>query len=209
MSAGRDVGIGILLEGQIDVEADAFASGLVGAEVGGFHDAGTSAGGDDEAAAAGGNLDGPLGEQVGQAAGVFVVTGHVDGGEGALEVLFLLGGGRFRLAFFSTAVKVLLGGGGSLEAGGAEKDDRVLDLLAAEAGERFLILGQDAEDASVGTAEKRFVLVSQRRGVELVGHWETHVLKSGWPWYRPPALLSELLVFVVVEGFPEADPDIE
>src|SRR5580704_15217312 len=50
---GRDVGIGILLEGQTDVEADAFASGFVGAEVGGFHDAGTSAGGDDEAAAAG------------------------------------------------------------------------------------------------------------------------------------------------------------
>jgi len=30
---GGDVGIGILFEREIDVEADAFASGLVGAEV--------------------------------------------------------------------------------------------------------------------------------------------------------------------------------
>ncbi len=77
---GGDVGIGILLEGQVDVEADALASSFESAEVGGFHDAGTTAGGDDEAAATGGNLDGPLGEKVGQAACVFVVTGHVDGG---------------------------------------------------------------------------------------------------------------------------------
>src|SRR4029077_10127726 len=66
---GRDVGIGILLEWEIDVEADGFASGFVGAEVGGFHDAGASAGGDDEAATAGGNLNRPLGEKVSQAAG--------------------------------------------------------------------------------------------------------------------------------------------
>ena len=57
-----DIGVGILLEGQIDVEADAFASGFVGAEVGGFHDAGTAAGSDDETVAAGGNLDGPFRE---------------------------------------------------------------------------------------------------------------------------------------------------
>jgi hypothetical protein len=56
-----------------------------------------------------------------------------------------------------------------------------LNLFAAKTSERFLILGEDAEDASIGTAEKRFVLVSQRRGVELVGHRKTHVLKSGWP----------------------------
>ncbi len=53
---GRDVGIGILLEWQIDVEADAFASGLVGAQICGFHDARTTSGGDDEAAPAGRDL---------------------------------------------------------------------------------------------------------------------------------------------------------
>src|ERR1035438_9305915 len=70
---GRDVLVGILLEGQIDVEADGFASGLVGTEVGGFHDAGTTAGGDDEAVAAGGNLNGPLGKKKSQASRVLVV----------------------------------------------------------------------------------------------------------------------------------------
>src|SRR5271169_1467983 len=78
---GGDVGIRVLLEREIDVEADAFASGFVGAEVGSFHDSGPSAGGDDKTTTAGGNLNGPFGEKVSQAARVFVVTGHVDSGE--------------------------------------------------------------------------------------------------------------------------------
>ncbi len=139
------------------------------AEVGGFHDAGTTAGSDDEAAAASGNLDGPLGKQVGEAAGIFVVTGHVDGGKGALQILFMLRGWSFGVVFFGGG-QILLGCVASLKAGGAEKDDRILDLFAAKAGERLLIFGQDAENASVGTVEERFVLVGQRRGVELIDH---------------------------------------
>ena len=114
-------------------------------------------------------------KKVGQAARVLVVTGHIDGGDGSLEIGFMLGGGRFR--GFLDCGQVLAGGSGSLETGRAEKDDRVLNLLAAKTGKRFLIFGKDAEDASVGTAQKRFVLVSQRCGVELVGHRKTHVLK--------------------------------
>ena len=49
---GRDVGVRRLLEGQLDVESDGLAAGLVGAAVGGLHDAGAAAGGDDEAALA-------------------------------------------------------------------------------------------------------------------------------------------------------------
>src|SRR5580704_1670139 len=166
---GSDVGVGILFERQTDVEADGLASSFVSAEVGGFHDAGTTAGGDDEAAAAGGNLNGPLGEQVGQVAGVFIVAGHVDGGAGALQIALQLRGGRFRNVFFHDG-EILPGGIGSLEAGRAEKDDRVLDLLAAKARQGFLIFGQDAENASVGTVEERFVPVGKRSGVELIDH---------------------------------------
>ncbi len=166
---GGDVRIGILLEGQIDVEADGFASGFVSAEVGGFHDAGATAGSDDEAATAGGNLGGPLGEEKGEAAGVFVVAGHVDGGAGGFEICLVLGGGGFGFVFFDGS-EVPLCGCASLKAGGAEEDDGVLNLLAAKAGERFLILSEYAQDASVGTAEEGFVLVGQGRGVEFVGH---------------------------------------
>jgi hypothetical protein len=35
-------------------------------------------------------------------------------------------------------------------------------LLAPEAYERFLVLGEDAEDASIGTVEEGFVLIRQR-----------------------------------------------
>ena len=53
----RDVGIRVLFEGQIDVEADGFPARLLGSQVGGFHDAGAASGGHDEAPAAGWNLD--------------------------------------------------------------------------------------------------------------------------------------------------------
>ena len=87
---GRDVGVGILLEGQIDVETDALASGFVGAKVGGFHDAGAAAGSDDETVAAGGDLDRPFGKKISEAARILVVAGHVDGGAGALEIILML-----------------------------------------------------------------------------------------------------------------------
>jgi len=53
----------------------------------GFHDAGTSAGGDDKAVALGRDLGGPFGQQVGEAARVFIVASHVDGGFGAFMSL--------------------------------------------------------------------------------------------------------------------------
>ena len=165
--------MGYCSKGKIDVEADSFASGFVGAQIGGFHDAGTTAGGDYKTSAARGNLNGPLGQKECQTARVFVVTGHIDGSKGLLQVLFLLWGGRFRVVFFRCR-QILPCGGASLKAGRAEEDDRVLDLLAAKTRQRFLVLRQNAQNASVGTAEEGFVLVGQGRGLKFIGHVETH-----------------------------------
>ena len=74
----------VLLERELNIKSDALASGFVGAEVGGFHDSGTSAGGDHEAVSAGGNLGRPLGQHVRELAGVLVVARHVDSSLGAL-----------------------------------------------------------------------------------------------------------------------------
>jgi hypothetical protein len=53
----------------------------------------------------------------------------------------------------------------AVDAGGAEENDRVLDLLAAEARERLAILGQQAQNSAVGTVEKWFVLIRERSGL--------------------------------------------
>jgi len=166
---GSDVGVWILFERQIDIEPDALSSSFVGAEVGGFHNAGASAGGDDETAAAGGNLNGPFGEQKSEAARVLVVAGHVDGGAGALQIIFVLSRGKFGFVFFRGG-QILFCGVASLKAGGAEKDDGILDLLAAKARERFLVFREDTEYAAVGAVEERFVLVGQMSGFELINH---------------------------------------
>ena len=83
---GRDVRIRILLEGQIDVQADGLASRFMSAQVRGFHDAGAAAGGDDKAMTARRNVRRPFRKQVGEAARVFVVARHVNGSFGALHV---------------------------------------------------------------------------------------------------------------------------
>ena len=58
----------------------------------------------------------------------------------------------------------------SLEAGGAEEDHGVLNLFAAEARQRFLIFGQDAQNAAVGAVEERWVLVGYWRRFQVVSH---------------------------------------
>src|ERR1700687_1698724 len=69
-----DVGIGDLLKGQGDVEADGFAASLPGAPIGGFHDSGTASGGDDEAMALAWQSAGPIGEHVGESASILIVV---------------------------------------------------------------------------------------------------------------------------------------
>jgi len=58
-----------------------------------------------------------------------------------------------------------------VEASGAEEHDGVLDALAAEARERLLVFGKDAQDASVGAVEEARIFVGKRgAGVFVVGH---------------------------------------
>src|ERR1035438_1157603 len=66
----------------------------------------------------------------------------------------------------------------SLKAGGAEEDDGVLYLLAAEARQGFLIFGHDAEDASIRAVEERWIFVRHWRGFEVISHIETRNQKS-------------------------------
>ena len=116
---------------------------------------------------------GPFGQQEGQPARVFVVAGHVDRGLGALHVLGLLRGGNVSAvaADFGQAVRGVVA---AVDAGRAEEDDRVLDLLAAEARERLAVLGQQAQDSAVGTVEKWFVLIREGSGlVFLISHKES------------------------------------
>ena len=60
------------------------------------------------------------------------------------------GGAGWRSRCCRAARSSLAGNVEGTKAGGAEEDDGVLDALAAEAGERLLVLGHDAEDAAVG-----------------------------------------------------------
>ena len=69
-----DVAVGPLLERQADVEADALAAGLVGAAIGGLHDAGPAARADDEAVARFLERQAPFREQVRELARVLVVA---------------------------------------------------------------------------------------------------------------------------------------
>src|SRR5580692_7880137 len=165
----RDVLVRMLLEGELNIEADALASGFVSAQVSGFHDAGASAGGNHEAVAASGNGDRPLRQHVRQFARVFVIASHVHAGVGTLELFVKFSVGLARLVLLDVGQR-LRSGLASLEAGRTEKYDRVLDLFAAKASERFLIFGKHTENAAVGTVEERFVLVGNRRGFQIVVH---------------------------------------
>src|ERR1700676_3630354 len=81
-----DVLVRTLFEGQLNVQAAGLSASLVSTQVGGFHDSGTSAGGNHETAAAGGNLDRPGGQHVSETARVFVVAGHFDDSQGTFQI---------------------------------------------------------------------------------------------------------------------------
>ena len=50
----------------------------------------------------------------------------------------------------------------AVDARRAEKDDGVLNIFLTESPQRVEILGENAERASVGTVEKRLVVVRER-----------------------------------------------
>ena len=119
--------------------------------------------------AASGNLRRPLGQHVGELPGVLVVARHVDSGLGALHILLkFLSRGR-RVIFLKSGQR-LRGSFAALKPRGAEEHDGVLDLLAAEAGQRLLVFGQHAQDASVRAVEKRLVLIGNGSGLQVICH---------------------------------------
>ena len=134
--------------------------------VGRLHNAGASAGGHDETAAPRGDVRRPLGQQMSQAARVLVIARHVNGRFGALHVARLLRCGHAS-AVVAHIVELI---GGRITAGNARRAKKyhgVLNLLAAEARQRFDVFRQQAQDAAVGRGEKRFVVVRQRGGLQL------------------------------------------
>ena len=166
----RDVGVRILFEGEVNVESDSFSAGFMGAEIGRFHDAGAAAGGDNEAVTLGGDLEGPFGEHVGEAARILIVASHVDGGLGAFDFRGALGGGSGVVVRLKAGQKIR-GILATLDAGGTEEDDRVLNLLAAEAREGLAVFGEQAQNSAIRAVEKRFVLIGERRGFQyLISH---------------------------------------
>jgi hypothetical protein len=116
--------------------------------------------------------------------------GHFDGRRGAAQAQFARGSlldviGSSGLLFFGSG----LAGAGifeqlefaarfveGAEASGAEKDDGVLDALAAKASERFRVFREDAENAAIRTVQVGFVLIGQRgpfqRVRQLAGHFQ-------------------------------------
>jgi hypothetical protein len=115
-----------------------------------------------------------------QFARVFIVAGHIHAGLRALHVLLQLRGGSPGSVFFDGR-QIRRCGFASVKARGAEEDDGVLNLLAAETGQRLLILRQDSQDAPVWAVEKAVILVGDRRGLKMVSHkLGTLIENSNW-----------------------------
>jgi hypothetical protein len=54
----------------------------------------------------------------------------------------------------------------AMKAGGAEEDDRVLDLLAAKSGQGLGVLGENAQNPPIGAVEEALVFVGQRSRIQ-------------------------------------------
>ena len=87
VQVGRDVRVGNLLEGQIDVQPDGLAASLECAAVGRFHDARSAAGANHKAVARLADGLGPFRDQEGQLARGLVIARHFEIGLGALQAL--------------------------------------------------------------------------------------------------------------------------
>jgi len=127
---GRDEGVGQLLFGQGDVEADRFRTDVVGTAVGGFHDAGAAAGDDGEIALAV-NLAGTR-HEVREFAGVVVEMGFREDALGAGDGSLLDGaGGVSREVGFGLG-ETALRFGALDDLGAAEDNERAGDAVFGE-----------------------------------------------------------------------------
>ncbi|HEY8997674.1 MAG TPA: hypothetical protein VIM60_07230, partial [Edaphobacter sp.] len=103
----------------------------------------------------------------------------------------------------------------SAETGGAEEDDRILDALAAEARERLLVLGHDAQNAGIGGVEEVRVLIRQRRNLQRLRSFRLCRRRRLRIFFvkchQDPRCLQESMsaVVAVVNGLGDADPYIQ
>src|SRR5260370_1390150 len=75
------------------------------------------------------------------------------------------------------------------EAGGAEEHDGILNLLAAKPSQRFSILGEDAQNAAIGTIQEIRVEISQGRDAQGVSRRRIIFLvvgHAGFHWWGEP-----------------------
>src|SRR5271157_3018557 len=128
-----DVGVGHLLEWEVDVHPDGLAPGLGRAEVGGLHNARPSAGADHETMALLADGLRPLGYKISQPAGIFVVACHLHVGPGSPDALLLFQRRRRRRARLFQHLQRLLCLRPAVKPRRAEENDGVLDAFATEA----------------------------------------------------------------------------
>ena len=119
---------------------------------------------------------GPPGKHLREPAGIFVVSGHSNSSHGALalEIGGLAGGNVGYAGWLFIArcgmertriveeFEGVVGFFAPTKTCGAEEDYGVLDVLVADARKGLHVLGDDANQASVGSVEERWILVSER-----------------------------------------------
>ena len=135
---------------------------------------------------------GPCGHHVGELSGVFVVGGHLDCSSGSEQLLpadlgtfdlldvdgLLFDRSRLLRAGVFQQLKLRACDVEGAEARRAEEDDSVLYALAAEARHRFLVLGDDAQQAAVSGVDEVGVLVGERRLWKRVRGLGGHIRRS-------------------------------
>lgn len=161
---GRAIGIHRLLVRQADAQAKGRAAGFFRAAVGGFHDAGTAARADGEALRRVGDGLRPLRQLMRQFAGLFIIRRgrHVFARAVDLRLLVAGNGGLFANFGFERG-EFRLGDIKGLQPGGAEKDEGVFNMLAAQTAIGLGHLTHYADEAAFGAGEKSRVVVRLER----------------------------------------------
>ena len=200
-----------------------FPPALGGAEVGSFHDARATSGGNHETMP--GLVDGlrPLGHQEGQPACVFVVTRHLDISPRPADALLLFLGGRGCRARFVQKLQSVFGLRAAMKARRTKEHDSVLNALAAKAGHRLLIFSKNTQDATVRTVEELLVFVGQRcaivaemfwclfsHGIGLSVHHELRrdvdSMRRARPWYGNST--SDVRGFAIADRLRDSHPNV-
>ena len=161
---GADVSVGKLLVRQLDGKADRLAARFTGTAIGGFHNAGTSTGADDEAARPGSEREGPGRDFVGEFASFLVVAGHFEETLGVAQFTAMARPGRGGQLFDVFVFQPSDAGLRSfvrLDAGGAEHDDGVGDSFLFQLDEGMEVFRENAQGPRGRTLEEMRILMGR------------------------------------------------